>query len=65
MVNILLNDNFDTFTIGSGTNDWHYFNMEGILADKGFVQSGPNGTTIGVVPATLDDTTNSGFEHVK
>ena len=66
MVNILLNDSFDTFTIGSGPNDFYYYSLgSGVLADKGFIQSGPNGTTIGVVPATLDVTTNSAFEHVK
>lgn len=66
MVNILVNDNFNTFTFGSEPNQWHYHNLgNGVLANAGLIQSGVNGTTIGVMPATLDVTTNSADEHVK
>jgi hypothetical protein len=64
-VNILLNDNFNTFTFGSAPNEWFYYSLNGPLANAGFVHSGPEGTVIGVMPATLDNTANSAFEHVK
>ncbi len=64
-VNILLNDNFNTFTFGSGPNDWFYYSLNGTLANAGLIQSGPGGTVIGVMPATLDDTSSSSFEHIK